>query len=99
MSTSDESFETIYRVRANAVVSEHPIPTNIRAGLDRYALERIPTGDFLRCCLENDLKGAIGSADIWSLASLGNIVIYIVNVLPMDSQGSPEKVAKWLAGR
>lgn len=92
-----EAFKLAYKARANAVVAEHPIPSNIRAGLDRYVLERVPPGSFLLACLENDLKGAVGNADVWSMASLANIVLYIYNVLPMDSQGSPEKVRAWLS--
>lgn len=72
---------------------------NIKASLDRYAADGVPTGDFLRAVLSNDLKGAIGRADEQNLADLFEIVDYVYNDMPMACQGSPEKVEAWLRAR
>lgn len=36
---------------------------NIKAAIDLYAKEKVPTGDFLKAVLENNLKEAVGRAD------------------------------------
>ena len=67
--------------------------------LDRYVQHRIAPGSFLQAVCENDLKESFGQADETSRASLFEIVRYMYTWMPMDCQGSPEKVAAWLAGR
>lgn len=65
--------------------------------LDNYAKHRIPTGDFLRACLENNLMEAMGRADEFSKLELLEICSYIYNNMPLPCHGSPEKVARWLS--
>lgn len=68
-------------------------------GLDRYAQNRIPTGDFLRAVLENDLMQAMGRADESNRAAMFSICGYVYNELPSACHGSPEKVKAWLKAR
>lgn len=71
-------------------------PPIVRESLDRYAREGIPTGEFLRAVLENDLKEAIGRADWINGPSIHHIVSYCYNHLPSTSWGSLERVDSWL---
>lgn len=73
-------------------------PPNLVGGLQRYLEERIETGSFLRCVLENDLEGAIGRFSGPDPLDLFRVVKFIYNEFPAASWGSEEKVAKWLAG-
>jgi hypothetical protein len=76
----------------------YPVPPMLLAGLERYRSQRIPTGDFLRAVLENNLKEAVGRADIHSQAALCAITSWCYNNLPSEAWGSPKKVDAWLAG-
>ncbi len=66
-------------------------PPHLREGLDQYAENGRPTGDFLRAVLEHDLK-AIDLADDLSLAALHHVRAYVYNCLPMSCHGSPDAV-------
>jgi hypothetical protein len=72
------------------------IPEHIMASIDRYANDKIPTGGFLRACLENNLSEAIGRADSACQAALKEIVMYIYWEIPSVCWGSKEKVEEWL---
>ena len=74
----------------------YPVPDNIVESLDLYVNNHIPTGDFLRAVLENNLMEAFGRADEYKRECLFNICHYIYNKLPMSCHGSPEKVRAWL---
>lgn len=67
--------------------------------LDNYVKHKIPTGDFLRACLENNLMEAMGCADEFSKLELYDICSYIYNHMPMSCHGSPEKVKRWLSNK
>lgn len=75
------------------------IPHRLNAPLFRYVQERIPTGGFLRACLENDLLRASCAADDINAGILRDIMRHIANELPGECWGSREKVKEWLAGR
>lgn len=62
----------------------------------RYVEHGIPTGGFLRACLENDLLGAMGRADLTSRMNLFEICAFIYNEIPSTCHGSPDKVKTWL---
>lgn len=64
--------------------------------LKRYRDDGIPTGDFLRACLCNNLKEACGRADSTSRYILFEITSFIVNEMPAVCQGSEAKVEAWL---
>jgi hypothetical protein len=67
--------------------------------IDNYVKHKIPTGDFLRAVLENNLMEAMGRADELSRLELYDICYYIYNNAPISCHGSPEKVKKWLSSK
>lgn len=72
------------------------VPAHLRGGLMRYLLYRIPPGHFLLAVLSNDLKEAMGRADVDSRAGLFNIVSFLYNNAPSSCWGNPDKVHEWL---
>ncbi len=58
------------------------MPPETRASIDRYVLQRIPTGDFTRAVLENDLRESFGRADDYNRMALFEIVRYCYNEIP-----------------
>ena len=72
------------------------IPELVKESLDRYAKDKIPTGDFLRACLANDLMEAVGRADIINMRHLQDIASYIYNEIPSSCHGSYDIVREWL---
>jgi hypothetical protein len=76
------------------------VPANLHDGLIRYVEQRIPTGSFLRACLEDDWTDAVNRADPFTGHYVLCIESFIRNVLPAECWGSPEKVHAWIeAGR
>lgn len=73
------------------------VPQTLIDGLRTYAVDRRPTGDFLRACLEDSFVRACGKADIHSAACLPSIAVIIANYLPTIAQGDAETVNAWLA--
>ena len=69
----------------------------IKASLDRYVKDKIPTGGFLEAVLSNDLVGAVGRADSINIQRIPEIVKYIYNNLPSNCWGDSETVSKWLS--
>ena len=67
-----------------------------KLSLDRYGQIGVPTGDFLKAVLSNDLFDAYARADRENINDLPEIVQYIFNELPMKSWGSREKVEAWI---
>lgn len=72
------------------------LPQRTKAEIDRFVYEGIMPGRFVYSVLCNDLKMSFGYADEENRAAMYEIVKYIYNKIPMQSQGSPERVAKWL---
>ena len=72
------------------------MPDKLAASLERYVERGIPTGGFLRACLENDLLLATSTADDKNILILRDISKYICNELPAPCWGSREKVKAWL---
>lgn len=64
-------------------------------GVQRYVEDGIMPGDFLTAVLENDFKGAVSRADMSNLPLLHDWMIFVVNEMPLQAQGSPEKVRAW----
>lgn len=67
-----------------------------KESLDRYATQGVPTGDFLRAVLSNDLTEAFGRADDDNRRDMYDICSYVYNELPSPCHGSPEKVTAWI---
>ena len=67
--------------------------------IDRYIVDRIPPGSFLKAVLSNDLLESFARADEENKEDLAEIVAYLYNQIPSDAWGSPEKVRDWLSKR
>ena len=77
-----------------------PCPVGyMQASVDRYVDDGILPGQFLRALFSNDLKGAFGAADDHNAALMQAWVRWLYTEMPVRSQGSPEKVAAWIAER
>ncbi len=74
----------------------YPIREDWYGALERYLNNGIMPGSFMTAVLENNLKEAIGRADVTNRSNLHNIVGYIYNHLPSNSWGSAEKVSDYL---
>ena len=72
------------------------IRPDILASLQRYAEQGIPTGDFLRAVLANDLMEACGCADEDNQRTLFHIVAYVYNEMPSICHGSEKRVDCWI---
>ena len=55
------------------------IPAHTLGGLKRYEEQGCPPGDFLRYVLENDLRGAVGHADLENMKAIVQITLYVCN--------------------
>lgn len=77
----------------------HRIPSLTMAALISYVEAGIPTGDFLRAVLSNDLCEAVGRADADNRRALPEIVQFIYNGCPGQCWGDAETVDRWLADR
>jgi len=71
-------------------------PERFRAGLNRYLVDRIAPGSFLRAVLENDLMGAVGHADEESAKELKALVSWLWQEMPSNLWGTKERVSAWL---
>ena len=65
--------------------------------LQRYVATGCHLGDFLRCVVCNDLKGACGHADDDNLRNLPAFVVWLYNEAPALCHGSQEAYVAWLA--
>lgn len=74
------------------------LPIHLRDGLRDYLVHRQAPGGFLRAVLENDLSGAVLSADPISTTALKDLVRFLANHAPPSSHGSPRHVYFWLKG-
>ena len=72
------------------------IRPDILESLLRYESKGIPTGDFLRAVLSNNLTEAFGRADDDNRATLFEIVAFAYNDMNAECWGSPEKYVAWL---
>lgn len=72
-------------------------PAHLQDALNTYARSRRPVGDFLRACLENNLREAVAFADETNGRLLSHIIGYLWNALPGHCWGSEERVKLWLA--
>lgn len=63
---------------------------------ERYIKRGIPTGDFLRSVLTNDLVGAFSRADSENLRDLKEIVEYLYLHVPSGAWRTEAKVDDWI---
>lgn len=74
---------------------EKQIPPLVFNAIQRHVEFGANVGGFTTACLENDLREAVGRADVYSLAALNVIVQLLYNEIPSPAWGSPEKVRAW----
>ena len=72
------------------------LPLGFREDLDAYVTKGRPVGDFLRSCIENDLRRAIGFGDDDSLKVLPAVVGYLYNRCPSECWGREGAFMAWL---
>jgi hypothetical protein len=71
------------------------VPSHLHAGLKRWVDEGITPGNFLRCVLNNDLRGAVAHGDPESLSALADITKFLIWHCPVHCWGSRENVRNW----
>lgn len=71
------------------------LPAHMRPGVERYVMNGIMPGDFLRCVLENDLVRSFGRADSINSACMAQWASWLYVEAPQDCWGSPEVVEAW----
>lgn len=79
-----------------ALLLAYGVPVHLRGGLVRYLTERIPTGSFLRACLEGHWHAAELLADPLSAEHLINVRHFLADVAPTEAWGSPATVQAWI---
>jgi hypothetical protein len=83
------------RAEHEAVFGDTACPAWVRESLDHYTTHGIPTGDFLRAVLANDLMAAASRADVDSGRSLAAIIGYVYRHVPSAAHSSYEIVDAW----
>lgn len=93
------TYELIQSLRERLTMNHRNLecPAEIRVSLHRYAREGVPTGDFLRAVLENDLMLAVQRADPVNFQLLFAICSFVWSELPVTCWGSHEAVNSHLA--
>ena len=80
-------------------MNKYQIPDRMREGILRWIEKGIVPGSFLQCIIENDLKGAIMSADDENTYMISSYVHFLYNHAPGGCWGSKERVQEWKALR
>jgi hypothetical protein len=73
-----------------------PVSGQVISSLLMYRDHHVPVGSFLEAVLSNDLKGAVGAADIKNQYALCAITSWCYNNMPRPAWGSPERYQAWL---
>lgn len=73
------------------------VPRHLHEGLIAYFAQRVPTGSFLRACLENDFAKVCSRASGESDTALVKIAQFLTWYTPSSAWGSEQKVSDWLA--
>jgi hypothetical protein len=95
--TSGEGILEILRAQHEAVFGEAACPQWVKDSCKRFVEQGIPTGDFMRAVLANDLMGAFGRADIETAKCMAAIVGYVYTNVPMSIIGSYAAVDLWVS--
>ena len=72
------------------------IPSHMIEGINRYVLDRCPTGDFLTAVFRGDWVEALGRADRQNFANIQAYGDLLYNHVPVAAWGSKKKVKDWL---
>ncbi len=73
------------------------LPYYMIRGLNRYIMQGIPGGDFLRAVLTNDLREACLRADGINIKLLPLYAAWLYNCAPKEAYGSQEIYEAWIA--
>jgi hypothetical protein len=76
-------------------MDEKKIPPHMHDGLIRYIVDGIPPGDFLTAVINNDLREAVGRADLLNRAALADYVMFFYNDAPSGCWGRPDAMETW----
>ena len=72
------------------------IPERMVAALSRYVYDGIEPGSFLTNALENNLKGAVITADDENIKLLTAYMSVFLRELPWTCWGSRQEVQRWM---
>ena len=72
------------------------LPAGAVGSLTRYVEEGVPTGDFLKCVISNDLSGACSHADNINIHLIPIYVAWLYNHAPAGCWGSASNYKNWL---
>lgn len=76
---------------------EFEVPAHLHSGLVRYIITGIPTGDFLRAVLSNDLiLTACRADDDLTITELRALVRWVNSEAPSKCHGNHNKVQDWI---
>ena len=73
------------------------LPEGLQGGMKRYVEDGIQAGHFLTAVLSNDLLGAVSRADSINIKLIPDVVRWIYNEAPINSNGSEVKVQRWIS--
>lgn len=85
------------RFRGTYYFGQFSIRADMMAGLERYVNDGVPTGDFLRAVITNNLRKAVEHADHQNMANLPAFVGYLYNEAPATCWGSEAIYDAWIA--
>jgi hypothetical protein len=71
------------------------VPASIRGACEKHVVHGLQPGGFVEALLTNNLTEAITRADKHNLQRIDEIVLYLLNALPLTCWGSEEKVKLW----
>lgn len=72
------------------------LPEHMHSGVRLYVEEGIAPGTFMCAVIQNDLKGALGHADITNRECLFEIVQFFYNYVPANAWGSKKVMRDWM---
>lgn len=75
------------------------LPFTLQSGMQMYLDKRIAPGSFLLACLCNDWLKACCYADPDNVHKMHVLAMWLIAHAPVESYGSPTKVANWLGRR
>lgn len=88
--------EILIELHENCISGRHHIPEHCWDGMYDYIVCGIPTGDFLKAVLTNDLMEACKRADNTNQRKLFDYACYLHNYAPGACFGSEEAFDGWV---
>ena len=94
---TDTFLENELKGNLSATFKGEQIPDYMHSPVLLYITKGIPTGDFLRAVISNDLKTAVGRADDENIKALAAYVSFFYMNAPSGCWGSPQAYDAWLS--